>query len=251
MSDGFPGVLGQLSTALASGTTYTSINVSRTTAPVQQGMVVIIGFWLGAAAPGYQAVTASATVQAGAESIPVNSFTAAANFPVGTAIAEMPALSWNWLDGINQARPQTGTPHPYHVGGSYSEVAIPQDLIAHSSPAAGSSASLVLTNPQTTLQALITITGWDVGLINDGTGPAAAIVNAFQIIGSIGGQYVSEGMAVPTTPAAVVHFSVRGQQFVSGNGVSGNFTENMTLQFSVAGVADSFQRLQCPYHFGA
>lgn len=250
MSDGFPGLLGQLSTAIANGATVTQLNVSRTQAPIQKGAPLIIGYWLGALAPGYQVAFASQTVQSGAELIPVTSFTAAAAFPIGTAIASMPQMQWNWLDGIGQPRPQAGTPHPYHVGGSYSEVAIPQDLTANSAPAAGSTASLVLTNPGTTLQSLITITGMTAGLINS-TVASAGQINTLRVTGSIGGQYTAEPLSVAATAFLNDRLVYRGQQLVTGNGIGTNFTENFTCDFAVAGIANLFQRINPYYHFGA
>jgi len=71
----------QLSSALTSGTSYTSIPVQALTSPVASGQTITIG-----TGSTTQTVTASAAVSIGATSIPVASFTANANYPAGTTV---------------------------------------------------------------------------------------------------------------------------------------------------------------------
>lgn len=71
----------QLSSALTSGTSYTSIPVQGLTSPVASGQTITIG-----TGSTTQTVTASAAVSIGATSIPVASFAANANYPAGTTV---------------------------------------------------------------------------------------------------------------------------------------------------------------------
>ncbi|GLG01588.1 hypothetical protein Alches_16280 [Alicyclobacillus hesperidum subsp. aegles] len=71
----------QLSSALTSGTAYTSIPVQALTSPVASGQTLTIG-----SGNTTQTVTASAAASVGATSISVSSFTANANYPSGTTV---------------------------------------------------------------------------------------------------------------------------------------------------------------------
>ncbi len=72
---------GSLTTALASGTAYTSLATTALTTAISSGNYLVIGS--GATA---QVVQASATAAVGATSISVHSFTANANYAIGTPI---------------------------------------------------------------------------------------------------------------------------------------------------------------------
>jgi hypothetical protein len=153
-----------------------------------------------------------------------------------------------WREVAKDWTPWAGTQHPYHATAAYAEVMIPQDLVASSHPAAGSTASLTITNPGTTTQGLVLITGATASVLN--TSVASAGGNfSFTITGSIGGQYTAEGLSVPATAFTIDRTSYRGQNFVSGNGVGANQLENMTVAFS-AGIANLIQRMDIYYHFG-
>jgi uncharacterized phage protein gp47/JayE len=72
----------ELTSALASGTTYTSLSVSSLLAPVASGAALVIGSGTTA-----QTITASAAASIGATSIPVTSFVASTNYAVNTPVA--------------------------------------------------------------------------------------------------------------------------------------------------------------------
>lgn len=72
----------QLTTALISGTAYTSLAVQALTQPISSGESLLIG-----TGSTTQTVTASASAAVGATSIPVNSFTANAAYAVGSIVS--------------------------------------------------------------------------------------------------------------------------------------------------------------------
>lgn len=72
----------QLSAALSSGTAYTALSVNALTQPVPNGAALMIG-----SGSTTQTVTASAAAAVGDTTIPVESFTANANYAVGTPVA--------------------------------------------------------------------------------------------------------------------------------------------------------------------
>jgi uncharacterized phage protein gp47/JayE len=72
----------ELTSALVSGTAYTSLSVSSLLAPVASGAALVIG-----AGTTAQTITASAAASIGATTIAVTSFTANANYAVNTPVA--------------------------------------------------------------------------------------------------------------------------------------------------------------------
>jgi hypothetical protein len=155
-----------------------------------------------------------------------------------------------WIDGLSVWRPAAGTPHPYHVASAINEVIIPQDLVAVSHPAAGSTASLTIVAPGTSNQAGIAITGMTAALATAGAASAGQL-NAVVVTGSIGGAYTSEPLCIGAVAFAIDRFVYRGQNLIGGNGVAANSAENFTIAFSLAGIANLFQSINVYYHFGA
>jgi hypothetical protein len=78
-----------LSSALTSGSSYTTLSVNATTAAIASGANVDL---YSAALNSYQEVTTTAAVAVGATSIPVSNFTANASYAAGTEIAPQGTL---------------------------------------------------------------------------------------------------------------------------------------------------------------
>jgi hypothetical protein len=179
---------------------------------------------------------------------PAGSTVAAPGAPAGAKATQ--AGEYLWVEGRSAWYPAAGTPHPYHTSAAVTEVIIPQDLVSISHPAAGSTASLTITDPLTVNQAGITITGMTAALAN-ATPASAGQLNAVVVTGSLGGAYTSEPLCVPAVAFTIDRLVYRGQNMIGGNGVAINTAENFTVAFSIAGIANLFQSINVYYHFGA
>lgn len=110
-----------LATALVSGTAYTALAVAALTGPVLAGSSIIIG------ANG-QTVTASATVQVGATSISVASFTANAAYAIGTNVQSTNVFSQ--FAGVAIREVQQATSYFPATGGAY-QPGMPCDVLQY------------------------------------------------------------------------------------------------------------------------
>jgi hypothetical protein len=99
-----------LTSALAASTTYTSLSVAPLTGPILAGSQILIG---GTA----QTVTASATLEVGATTIPVVSFTANAAYAVGTSVQSTNVFAQ--FAGIACREVQQSTTYFPATGGTY------------------------------------------------------------------------------------------------------------------------------------
>jgi hypothetical protein len=97
-----------LTSALTSGTQYTSLAVNALPAQIPGGSTITIGYTTSQ----IQQVTTSATAASGATSISVNAFTANANYGVGATVAYLPGLMLNhvfFLGPVTKNSSMTGT----------------------------------------------------------------------------------------------------------------------------------------------
>lgn len=157
------------------------------------------------------------------------------------------AALYGWIEARSMFVPISAYPSPTHLSAGIMEFSAPQEFVVSSHPAAGSTASVTITNPGTQNSRALILTGYlfalaqgtaSVGQVNNGT-----------ITGSIGGQYTGEGLVISTTANTVDRLVVTGRTFVSGNATIGNITENLTLACAIAGIANLFQQVTAWFRY--
>lgn len=161
--------------------------------------------------------------------------------PVAPGSAAAAAALFGWVEFRQMFVPISAYPSPTHLSAGIMEFSAPQEFVTSSHPAAGSTASVTITNPGTNNSRAIVITGYLFALAQ-GTASAGQINNG-TITGSIGGQYTGEAVVIGVGANTVDRYAMTGRTFVSGNATIGNITENLTLAFGLAGIANLFQQV--------